>query len=284
MDLVWLYCPATRTDLFSKAMATAADAVVFDLEDAVLSREKERAREELATFLDAQSDRDARAPRVLVRVNGPSTPWFDDDVAMLKSSRGVAGVRLSKVTAPEDVLRVADALPGIELHPAVETAAGLVNLHQICALEQVASVALGEADLRASLRLASEDALDHLRVDLVCAMAAAGKRPPMGSAYLNVRDDVGLAQTTRRLAALGYVGRTAIHPRQIGGILEAFRPAREEVELAAARLKAARRADIDRSSGAFVMSDGTFIDVPVVQAAQLVIDLDRAVEAALRRP
>lgn len=277
LNLVWLYCPAARTDLFEKVMRAGADTVMFDLEDSVLPEQKDQARDDLSRFL-ASLTPDEASPRIFVRLNAIDAPWFTDDLAMIASAPGVIGVRLPKVITPDDIRSTAAALPNAEIHVAVETASGLARLDEICAAPDITSVALGEADLRASLRFEGDHAFDHLRVRLVCATAAAGKRPPMGSVYMNVRDDAGLLAHTRHLKSLGFLGRTAIHPRQIDVIRQAMRPSPEEVARAHEVLDAA-----GHGSGAFTLDDGQFVDAPVVRGAHETLAIERAVAARSAR-
>lgn len=272
-DLVWLYCSAARPDLFDKAMRTSADAIVFDLEDSVLPEMKDRAREMLSEYLGELAPLGATGPRILVRTNEVDSPWFSEDLAFLESATNVAGVRLPKVAHPDEVSVIADGLGDCEVHVSVETPRGLRRLDEICEDPKIDTVTLGEADLRSALCLSGEQALDIIRVQLVCALAAGGKRPPMGSVFMNVRDDAGLIEHSRHLQALGFLGRTAIHPVQIETILRAFMPTPVDVEQAQEIVNAAESAGSQRGSIAFTMPDGRFVDVPVVSGAKEVLAL-----------
>jgi citrate lyase subunit beta/citryl-CoA lyase len=134
-------------------------------------------------------------------------------------------------------------------------------------------VSLGEADLRAQVRTSGPEVISHIRSRLVIASAAAGKRAPMGSAFLNIHDHEALVADTRLLAGQGFLGRTAVHPSQLPHIREAFKPTAEEYEAARRVFDSANREVGGPASGASALADGTFIDQPVIVRAQQTIEL-----------
>lgn len=265
--ITWLYCPSVRTDLLSKALASSADVVIYDLEDAVLPSQKDRGR---ALLLDFLSDRpkDAAGPEVHVRINGFGTPWMEADLDMLADVGGYDAVRIPKVESSLQIDQIRSVLGSCELHALVESAKGVAALDEICAHQDIAGVSLGDADLRAQLRLTGERALDQIRIRLVLALAAHGKPAPLGSVYLDLADTQGLLEHTRHLKSLGFVGRTALHPKQLPLIREGFRPTEAEVSRARDLLDAAKNADADLQSGAFTLPNGQFVDVPIIQQAK----------------
>ncbi|MER7083495.1 citrate lyase subunit beta / citryl-CoA lyase [Saccharopolyspora kobensis] len=267
--LTLLYVPADRPDRVTKALASNADVVLVDLEDAVAPARKDEARANALRLLaDAPTDRP-----VQVRINHPSTPWHDDDVAALADLPLAVGVRVPKVEAAEEVRRLAAALPDRALHLLIESALGVEHALDIAtAAPQVASIGLGEADLRSDLHVADETGLSWARSRVVVAARAARLPPPVMSAYPNVRDLEGLAQSCRTGRALGFRGRTAIHPAQLPTIRTAFLPTAEEVERAReviARLDGATAAGV----GALALPDGTFLDVAMLEQARTVLAL-----------
>lgn len=266
-NITWMYCPSVRTDLLPKALASSADVVIYDLEDAVLPAQKERGREILREFLATREKR-SEAPEVHVRINGFGTPWMQEDLDMLVNAGGYDAVRIPKVESAEQLDRVRKVLGSCELHALVESAQGVAALDEICSSDEIAGVSLGDADLRAQLRLNGERALDQIRIQLVLSLAAYRKPAPTGSVYLNVADTEGLLEHTRHLKALGFVGRTALHPKQLPIIREGFRPTEAEIVQARALVEAAERASADLSSGAFTLPDGRFVDVPIIQRAK----------------
>lgn len=265
--LTLLYAPGDRPDRVEKALASEADVVIVDLEDAVAPAAKDRARSETARLL-ATADRP-----VQVRVNHVSTPWHTDDVAMLAALPADVGARVPKVESAAEVREFAAALPGRSLHLLLESALGVERAFEIAtASEQVASVGLGEADLRSDLRLTDDAGLTWARSRVVVAARAAGLPSPHMSVYPHVKDVDGLSASCRAGRALGFLGRAAIHPAQLGPIRGAFLPTDAEVERARTVLDRVGDARTD-GVGAVALEDGTFLDVAMVEQARAVLAL-----------
>jgi len=265
--LTWLYVPGDRPDRFAKAVASGADAVILDLEDAVVAGRKAYAREAVAAFL-------AEPPTVpvQVRVNELTGPDVEADLAALAGLPGLGGLRLPKVESPSAVTALA-ARTGVPLHPLVESAVGLEAAFAIASADPaVASIGLGEADLRSDLGVSDDDGLLWARGRIVVAARAAGLPPPAMAVYADVADADGLAASTAVGRRLGFLGRTAIHPRQLPVIVEAFRPSEREVTRAAELLAAVAEAD-RRDSGTVVLPDGRFADRAMVAGARRTVDL-----------
>lgn len=277
--LTWLYVPGDRPDVVAKALRSGADVVLVDLEDAVAAGRKVYARAATAELL---AEPVAGPPAVHVRVNALDGPLLAADLAVLGGLPGLGGVRLPKVGAAAEVgrvvrmLREAGDVPG--LYPLLESALGLENAFAIASADAaVRGIALGEADLRADLGLAGEDALVWPRVRTVVAARAAGLAPPVQSVYPDVRDLVGLAESCRRGRALGFLGRAAIHPRQLPVIERAYLPSAREIAAARETVAAA-----EASPGALALPDGRFVDPAVVAGAQRVLALASRAETAGR--
>lgn len=270
--ITWLYSPPTRADRILKAMTYGADAVIYDLEDAVAPGDRPRARANLVAAL-GDFVASAGTPHLQVRVNPVGTDDFDRDLETVHAIPAVQSIRVPKVNSASELDEVvARAGSRLAVHALVETATGVQNLREICAHGGVSGVSLGEGDLRASLRVTGDVVLDQIRGALVIALAAAGKPSPMGAASLNIKDHEALVADTQHLARLGFLGRTAIHPAQLEHIRAAFRPDPVEYEKARAILESLADSD-DAAQNASALADGTFIDRPVVLRAQQVVDL-----------
>jgi citrate lyase subunit beta/citryl-CoA lyase len=128
----------------------------------------------------------------------------------------------------------------------------------------VASIGLGEADLRADLGVPDESGLAWVRSRVVVAARAAGLPPPVQSVYPDVRDLAGLAASCRTGRAMGFRGRAAIHPAQLPVIAEAYRPDAEEI----AEARRVVEAFADATTGAVALEDGAFVDIAVVRRAE----------------
>ena len=263
--LTLLYVPGDRPERVAKALASAADVVIVDLEDAVAPGHKDAARTAMLVALDGVTR------PVQVRVNALGTPWHAADVAALADLPATVGARVPKVEAADDVVSLAAALPGRDLHLLLESALGVERAYELaCASEQVAGIGLGEADLRSDLGVADETGLTFARSRVVLAARAAGLPAPAMSAYVNVRDLQGLRASCLAGRVLGFLGRTAIHPAQLDVITEAFTPSAEEVERARAVVERVGSASAV-GSGTVVLEDGTFLDVAMVEQARRVL-------------
>jgi citrate lyase subunit beta / citryl-CoA lyase len=271
--LTLLYAPADRVDRARKALATGADVVILDLEDAVAATAKDAARDAVPTLVAAHPGR-----AVQIRVNAGGTPWAAADLRMVAAPPPDVGVRVPKVVSPDDVAAVRHVVGDRQIHCLLENAAGVEAAADIAGAPGVASIGLGEADLRSDLGVAGEDGLTWCRQRIVVAARAAGLQPPSMAVYTNVADLDGLAASTAAGRRLGFVGRTAIHPRQLPVIVAAFRP--DDAELGKARATLAAVVDAEAvGSGTSVLPDGSFLDAAMVEYARRVVALAERVAA-----
>ncbi|MEO9176229.1 MAG: CoA ester lyase, partial [Gaiellales bacterium] len=246
-----------RPELVEKALASRAHAVIVDLEDAVAPADKTSARAGLADLLGARLER-----TVCLRVNGLATPWGHDDIVAASSLAAVDSLLVPKVGCGADVAAVLgvleDAGSALGLRCLIESARGVEGAFEIAAGARVRGISLGEADLRSELRC--EDAgLDHARSRIVLAAAACGLARPSQSVYPRLRDPEGLARSCAHGRALGFLGRSAIHPEQLDEIERAYLPTAAELDAARELLAGAE--------GARVQADGAFVDAAFVGAA-----------------
>jgi citrate lyase subunit beta/citryl-CoA lyase len=270
--VAWLYVPAVRPDLFSKA-ADSADGVVIDLEDAVHPEARVSARLNLAEL-----ERLAPKKPAVVRVNAVRTSDFLLDVAAISplvTSGLVEAIRLPKVDSPDDVRFAADATQhwGLDrpLLCQLETARGVGEAFAIAKEPGVQGIMLGEADLRVDLGVPrgpdGEEGLMLARQTIVMAARAGGLPAPTGSAYTNVRDLDGLRTSSELLSRLGFGGRSCLHPAQVDIVRKAFRPSPADLEWADAVLNASVGMNLNGSAAA-ALEDGTFVDPAIVHLAQ----------------
>ncbi|OKI64096.1 HpcH/HpaI aldolase/citrate lyase family protein [Streptomyces sp. MJM1172] len=266
MILTWLYAPGDRPEVVAKALRSGADAVIVDLEDAVSASRKEYARAATAELLT-----EPPPVPVHVRVNALASPWAGADLTALAKLPGLAGLRLPKVSAPEQIAAVAERTGGVALYALLESALGVERAYDIArAHPALRGLSLGEADLRADLGVTIEAGLDWPRSRVVVAARAAGLAPPAQSVFPDIRDLEALAVSCARGRALGFLGRSAIHPRQLPVIERAYLPGPEEVAAAEEIVAAARR-----TPGAVALADGRFVDPAVLAGAERVVSLAR---------
>lgn len=265
----WLYTPASSAEKLQKSLLRGADAVIFDLEDAVHPDQKPAARQALREFLSDGVP--VESSRVYVRVNALDSAWGRADLEALTGLDAVEGIRVPKVESVAQLREVRRIL-GEEplLQALVESPAGTHALSEICFSDDVASVSLGESDLRAELNLDGDVVLDQLRGQLVLLLAAAGKPAPTASVYPRIKDLEGLRDDCARLRSMGFYGRTVLHPLQLEVVAEAFTPTAQEQEWAH-RVVEADQASAEKGEGAVMLDDGQFVDRPFVVKARTIL-------------
>lgn len=259
-----LFAPGSDAAKLTKALSAGADAVVADLEDAVLPAEKDRAR---ALVAEAMSGARGESLR-LVRVNASGSAWFEDDLAAL------AAIELDGLVLPKASPEAADQAGrlGVPVVAIVETAAGLREAYAIATAASVEALVLGAVDLGLELGLEPRpdgQELLHARSTLVVDSAAAGIRPPIDQVWVDVHDTAGLAADCALARSLGLRGKACIHPAQIAVVNEAFTPSADEVTRAQAVVAAYEQAAA-AGAGAVAL-DGEMIDLPVVERARGVL-------------
>jgi len=270
--LTALYVPANRPDRFAKAVAAGPDVVVFDLEDAVGVDDKADARGWAVAWIAAN----AHGP-VEVRVNGLGTPWIEDDLAAVSVVPSVR-IRMPKVESAADVHTVLEQVPSARITALIESPLGLERAFEIATADpRVVAIGLGEADLSSALGVDGSVGLAWARGRLVSASRAAGLGAPMMSVFPHVNDVEGLRRTSLEGRELGFVGRTAIHPRQLATIVECFTPSAVQVAEAEALLAAVEQTGVS-TGGVIVLPDGRMVDPAMVGRAREVTDLMREIE------
>ena len=257
----YLFVPADRPQRYAKALATSAHAVIIDLEDAVAPQAKSQARELLAAWLNS-----AEARPVHVRLNGPQTPWFSQDLALCHL-HAVSGIVLPKAESPEELAHLARAVPGKPLLALIESAAGMAAARQIAAAPGVQRLVFGSIDFQADLGIEGEDdALLAFRSELVLASRLAQLQPPVDGVSTALDDRQATARETARARQLGFGAKLCIHPSQVAPVNEGFAPRPQELAWATRVLQA-----FEASGGAAVAVDGKMVDAPVLKRAQALL-------------
>jgi citrate lyase subunit beta / citryl-CoA lyase len=281
----WLYAPGNNPKLLQRVFSARADAVILDLEDAVPFNEKERARAMVADAVQTRAG--TSGPAVFVRINHPSSGLALQDIEAVVGP-GLDGLRVPKVESAETVTQVdewiweAEAKSGlspgsIPLVCNVESAAGVWRADAIAAAgPRVLALAFGGVDFGRDVGATSgPDGLETLyaRSRLVLASRVAGVRPPVDGVYTQLADDEGLERTTQQGRALGFFGRSAIHPRQIPIINRIYTPLPHELAWARRVVQTAREAERSSGAGALQLPSGEFVDVAVVRRAEALLHL-----------
>lgn len=252
----YLFVPASNPRRVDKALASAAHAVVLDLEDAVAPEAKEEAR---AVVCDKLRTRRARGIQ-LVRTNGLETPHARADFAAL-GDLAVDAIMVPKAE-PQPMLALGPSGPPIIA--LIETARGLRRAHEVATrIPRVAALMLGNVDLAAELGVTpGPDGRELLfaRSTLVVDSAAAGLGGPIDGPCTAIGDDAALRAETVAAKALGFAAKVCIHPNQIAVVHDVFAPSAEELAWARRVVEAA---DAARGRGAIAV-DGQMVDAPVV--------------------
>jgi citrate lyase subunit beta/citryl-CoA lyase len=204
----------------------------------------------------------------VVRINGAGTSFFADDLALIREL-DLAAVILPKAT-PEAVEALgADGPPVLAI---VETAAGVRAAFETAAHPRVEALILGAVDLGAELGLEPSPArteIVYARQKLVVDSAAAGLRAPIDVVYLDVHDTAGLEEECRAGRAMGFRGKSCIHPAHVPIVNRVFGPSEAEVAWARSVVEAWER-ESDEGRGVFALN-GAMVDRPVVEQARRVL-------------
>ncbi|WP_049906328.1 HpcH/HpaI aldolase/citrate lyase family protein [Halorubrum tebenquichense] len=279
-----LFSPGDSPDLMRKAPGAGADVICFDLEDAVAPARKDEARAAVADVLaDPSFDPDAE---VCVRLTAESPAADLDGVLGGGAGDGTAeaeaaevrldAVMLPKVESADRVAAVADLCADRGRDPAVfalvETAAGVLSARSIAAADATDALAFGAEDLAADVGATRTDEgteVLYAREHVVLA-ASAADIDALDTVYTDFSDDGGLREDAAFARRLGYDGKLAIHPAQVGPITEAFTPDPEDVEWASAVLDA--RDEADAEGRAVFEVDGEMVDAPLIAQAERILD------------
>lgn len=275
-----LFVPGNRPALFAKALASAAEMLSFDLEDAVAGDDKGAARAQVAAFLRGVPHR-AADKQVVVRVNAwHSSGWEDDLRAILPLDIDL--LNLPKIESVEQLRQAIGEIEAVELQLGLRRAVGLlINIETPRALRHAAQIArahprvrglqLGLGDLFEPHGIRRADLRNVHAAQYALRMAAAEAGVfAYDAAFPGLDDEAGFMAEADSARALGFAGKSCVHPRQVAWANAAFSPSEEEIE-AARRIVGAATAD-----GSAFAVDGRMVDAPFLARARAVLaTLDR---------
>ena len=282
-----LFLPGNNPNMLINAASLMADAVIFDLEDAVSPAEKDAAR---ILVRNTMKYTDLSVCEVIVRINSVDTPYWKDDInAILPQKPGL--ILLPKTATARDVRIVSDYMSEVELRegmeigtvgimPLIETALGVENAFSIASEERVRALFLGGEDLTADLqckRTKEGKEIEYARTRLVVAARAAGV-DVYDTPFTDVNDDEGIVTDTAFAKSLGFSGKASISPRHIEVINEIFSPTASEIDYAYEVIDAIQLAKA-QGKGAISLR-GKMIDAPIVARAERTIAMAAALGMA----
>jgi citrate lyase subunit beta/citryl-CoA lyase len=275
-----LFVPASRPELFAKALASAADAISFDLEDAVEESSKPAAREALQTLF--KQDLSDHHKLIVVRINAIDTPHFAADLDSIVST-AMHVVNIPMVEDPDTVRAIAAELERLEKARGLARPIGiLVNIESpkglrraaelACAHPRVVGLQIGFGDLFAPLGIVScePSALQAVRVAVRFAAGEAGIHAYDG-AFVDIKNPAAFKLDAQAAQRLGFAGKSCIHPTQIALANEVFRPSDAAIAHAVRVLEETRK-KLAEGVGAFVV-DGRLIDGPFITEAEHTVAL-----------
>jgi citrate lyase subunit beta/citryl-CoA lyase len=277
--------------MLTKALATGADALVLDIEDAVTPDRKDEARSIVSGWLD---EVDFGRQERIVRLNALDSPWFRADLEATMVSPPDSYL-IPKIHDGSEVRLIDRMITNLEEqhgHPpggvklvvlATETPQGFLNIAGIPCVERVDALTWGAEDLSAAvgaLRRRGPDGrylplFEQARTACLLSASAAGVQP-LDTVFTDVTDLDGLRQDGQDAAWIGYTGKMSIHPDQIEVINQIFTPSDEDTARARALLD---QLEIEQANGRMAFRfEGQMVDVPHFTQARRILELAEALE------
>ncbi len=279
----WLFVPGNSEKKLAKSLATAADAVIVDLEDSVALNDKESARVITSSFLRETS---RASPALWVRVNALDTGLTDEDLDAVMAARP-AGIMLPKSLSGKDVTHLDAKLTVLEARHniddgdtqicvvATETAASLFTLGTYMGSSpRLSALTWGAEDLSADLGAQTSRDGDGKLTDpyrlaraLCLSGAVAASAQPLDTVFVNFHNEPGLKEECEAACSDGFTGKMAIHPNQIDIINQAFTPSLDAIQ----RAQVIVAAFADAGNAGVVAIDGEMLDRPHLRRAETVL-------------
>jgi citrate lyase subunit beta / citryl-CoA lyase len=275
-----LFCPGDKDRALIKAIGLPADAIVFDLEDAVGPNNKLSARQSVCKFLNSHTGKPAR----IVRVNCPlTTEWGKDDLKAV-ANLPIDALILPKVENSDAISYAVDVIGQqskntLPIWTMIETAKGVLNSAKIARDPNVHCLVFGSNDLTKDIRAkhtATREPLIFSMSQCILAARAEGKRV-LDGVHIDINDLDGLAASCVQGRNLGFDGKTLIHPNQVDTANAAYSPSAAEIELSNKIIEAWNVAK--REKKGVVTVDGRLVEALHVEQAQLVLEMAEEITA-----
>ena len=275
------FVPGANDKMFSKSLASSADSLILDLEDAVTPKKKDDARQVIKDWLNSA---DFSGKEKTVRINPIDSPWGLKDIEVVMQGHPDSLV-IPKVSSYQELQTLDDALTHwesqLELQEksvnliliTTETPASILNLPSFTDCERVSALSWGAEDLAASLGSTRNrgpdgsylDIYKHCRnMTLICA--AAGNVQPIDTVFVDFKDSKGLQDDCEEASWMGYTGKMTIHPDQLEVVNAAFSPGETEVSTAKRLIEAF--AEAEKQGLMAIAFEGQMVDVPHLNRAK----------------
>ena len=275
-----LYMPGANTRALEKARSLPADALIFDLEDAVAPDAKEAAR---GNVVLAAESRAYGKREIAIRCNGLNTPWGEADIAAIAGSGADALVvpkveSAAQVTHVVSLLDTAGAPPSMQVWAMMETPKGILRAEEIAAAHPRLSLfIMGTNDLVKDMRARHTPMRLPMITALGIAMLAARAHglTILDGVYNDIQDAEGFRAVCQQGLEMGFDGKTLIHPSQVEPCNEVFAPSKAELEMAGKIVEAFRKAQAEGKG--VVTVDGRMIENLHVEQAERALALAAAI-------
>jgi len=271
MGKVYLFAPGNSERKMLKALNINTDAVIIDLEDAVVAEEKEKARQLVYSVLNNEELKNINS-KIYVRINSMKTPWFFDDINTIKDLNRLDGIMIPKSEDRTSIKLIAELLNReLEIIPLIESAAGVHNIEEILTSHKsVKKVAFGSVDFALDLGVNwSEEGIErtYAMSKIVLASRALGADSPIDAVFPVMDNKEGFIADTQKGKQTGFYGKLVIHPKQIEWVKEVYTPDNNQIEWSKKVINVYEKSD---NSGAIDL-DGKLIDRPIYLLAKRLI-------------
>jgi citrate lyase subunit beta/citryl-CoA lyase len=283
----YLFCPGNHPRKVEKVFGSGTDVVIIDLEDAVAISEKPATRAVAVEALKLP-----RSCRGYVRVNAYDTEFCYGDICEIVGP-WLDGIVLPKLESVDD-LRSVDWLVGnlerehemeigsIDIMPIIETAKGQDAARDIArAGTRIKRLSFGAGDYTKDLGMEwslAETELASMRAEMVVASRVGELEPPIDTVFIHIREHEAFLESCNLVRDLGFQGKLCIHPDQVSTANGAFTPTEEQLVFAHKVIDAF--AEAEAAGSASIQIDGYFVDYPIVDKAQRIVDVAEAIARA----
>lgn len=265
---VFLFVPGNSENKILKALNMDIDAIIIDLEDAVVIAEKEKARKLVYSVLAEQETKNLKT-KIYIRINSIKSPWFFDDINVINRLSNVSGIMIPKSEDRTSITLAADLLTkNLEIIPLIESARGVYNVEDVLTSHpSVRRVAFGSVDFALDMGVDwSEEGTERIYAmsKMVLASRAFGLEPPIDAVFPIIDNKESFISDAKKGKNIGFYGKMVIHPKHIEWVNEVYVPNESQIEWCK---KVTNEYEASDNKGAIEV-DGKLIDRPIYLLAK----------------